>query len=143
MTETKLPDNWDEIKNYRKKLWSEVWIKRGSILLVLWFLTGFMYLSFHININNLDFKISILLYTLGLIPGFIFFSYITWREWKEKKLLSGIFMILLFFVLAVIYSVPRKYMIYGMPILLIALMLYGFAPSDLIRIRLTRRKRDR
>lgn len=132
---TQFIDGWKDIRVYRKKLWSETRVKLSVILIAIYSFLVITYLSFYLISTNIRFLSSVLIYNIAGFPNYLFFLYITWREWKEKKLLSGVFMIVLFFLLSLIYSVQaihilRIFLILGM------VLLYWFAPIDLVRIRL-------
>ena len=132
---TQFIDSWKDIRVYRKKLWSETRVKLSVILIAIYSFLVITYLSFYLISTNIRFLSSVLIYNIAGFPNYLFFLYITWREWKEKKLLSGVFMIVLFFLLSLIYSVQaihilRIFLILGM------VLLYWFAPIDLVRIRL-------
>ncbi len=135
-------EDWKDIREYRKKLWLETRVKWSVILITLYSFLGITYISSYILNNNITFLSSFLLYNVASIPHYVFFSYITWREWKEKKLLSGVFMVFLFFLFSFIYAAQTGYIFLRIPLILGLLLLYGLAPIGLIRIRLTKRKRD-
>lgn len=132
---TRFVDGWKDIRRYRKKLWSETRVKLSVILIAIYSFLVITYLSFYIISTNISFLSSVLIYNIAGLPNYLFFLYITWREWKEKKLLSGVSMIVLFFLLSLIYSahviyILRIFLILGM------VLLYWFSPIDLVRIRL-------
>lgn len=132
---TRFGDEWKDIREYRKKLWSVTRIKFVVVLIAIYSFLVITYLSFYLISNNISFLGSVLIYNIASLPNFLFFLYITWREWKEKKLLSGVFLIVSFFLLSFIYATQAIY-IFRIFLILGIVLLYWFAPIDLIRIML-------
>ncbi len=137
----KLPPTWNEMKDYRKKLHSQKWMKGSTFLIVIWTFVGTVYVSSIISSTNFSHLNSFLLYFGVLIPILLNFIYFTWREWKERRLISGIFLVMGILTMNISFTFRISmwgglYTFLDLIILAIMLLLYGLAPVDLLRIKL-------
>lgn len=136
MSTKKLQENWKEIYDYRKKY--SPWPNRLTLFLVfLWTFVGITFVGFFIGTRNINILVSFFLYFGVSIPVLIYFIFMTIKEWKEKDLISGVFLVLGFSLLIISYTFRMSMKIPLINIIILALMifLYILSPIDLIRKR--------
>jgi len=134
MSTKRLHENWKEITEYRKK--HSPFANRLTLFIVfIWTFVGMTFAGLFIVTRDINIIVSFFLYLGVSIPILLYFMFITIKEWKEKNLISGIFLVIGYSLLIIssTFRMSMRIPLINIIILVTMIFLYILSPIDLIR----------
>ncbi len=134
MSTKRLQENWKEITEYRKK--HSLFANRLTLIVVfIWTFVGMTIAGLFIVTRDINILVSFILYLGVSIPILLYFTFITIKEWKEKNLVSGVFLVIGYSLLIIssTFRMSMRIPFINIIILVSMVFLYILSPIDLIR----------